>query len=419
MRRLYVKLYLAFVGVVVVCFLAAGVASHWLGQDRDPQRFARPWAELLLESLPASTDPGFEAAFVERARKLSMHVAIWDASGKLLQHTGGDSPPREVPRPGWFHHRGRPGFLVRLSDGRFVGAQHVGGSPGHGRFLWVLAVFAAVAALGCYPVARRITRRLERLKGGMDRFATGDLAARAPVQGRDEVAAVAASFNSAAARVEALVEKERGVLAAASHELRSPLARVRMAIELLGGDEQIDRAKLSAEAVRDIAELDDLIGDLLLSARAQAGAPERPMEELDLAELVAEEARRFDADAQGEPTRVVGDRRMLARLARNLLDNGRRHGGGEVSASVQATAEEVEVVVEDRGPGVPEADRERIFEPFFRPSGRREGDGSVGLGLSLVRQIAHYHRGHVHYQPREGGGSRFVVVLPRDASRKG
>ena len=107
-----------------------------------------------------------------------------------------------------------------------------------------------------------------------------------------------------------------------------------------------------------------------------------------------------------------GDPAMLRRLVRNLVENARRHGGGAVEAWLERAAGGVLLVVADRGPGVPEAERERIFEPFYRAAGHAEGaDGGVGLGLSLVREIAEAHRGSARVAPREGGGSRFEVRL--------
>ena len=230
--------------------------------------------------------------------------------------------------------------------------------------------------------------------------------ARASVEGSDEVAALARSFNRAAARIESLVNAQRGLLASASHELRSPLARMRMAVELLAGDA---RPELRERVEKDIAELDALIGEILLASRLEAQVQVDRPEQIDLLALVAEEAARTDATAGGEPVRVRGDARMLRRLVRNLLENARRHAAGSaVEASVRPSpGGGVRLRVEDRGPGVPAAERERIFEPWYRPAGLSEG----GAGLALVRQIAWHHGGDARYLPREGGGSCFEVEL--------
>jgi signal transduction histidine kinase len=256
-----------------------------------------------------------------------------------------------------------------------------------------------------------MTRRLERLQQRVDALGGGDLKARVDIEGRDEVADLARSFNRAAERIERLVGAQRSMLAGASHELRSPLARIRVAAELLG---ESAPAELREQLGRDVEELDELVAELLTASRLQAlPGPERA-EEVDLLALLAEEGARAAAEVEGTPVHVRGDRRLLRRMARNLLENAHRYGGGSaVEASVVPEGRWAVLRVEDRGPGVPEAERERIFEPFYRPAGWREGpEGGVGLGLALVRQIARHHGGDARCLPREGGGSCFEVRLP-------
>ncbi len=266
----------------------------------------------------------------------------------------------------------------------------------------------SAVAIGAYPIVRRITRRLERLHQRVDQLGAGELSARVEVQGNDEVAQLARSFNRAADRLERLVEAQRGILAGASHELRTPLTRIRMGLELLAGD---DQSELRARISRDIRELDELIEELLLASRLSAGESLESSEAVELLALSAEEGARVGAHVSGAPTTVQGDTRTLRRMLRNLFENAQRHGQG---APVDATVEMTDmglahIVVSDAGPGVPEAERERIFAPFYRVSSVSEG-GS-GLGLALVREIARRHGGDARYLPREGGGSCFEVTL--------
>jgi signal transduction histidine kinase len=225
------------------------------------------------------------------------------------------------------------------------------------------------------------------------------------------VAQLAHSFNDAADRIERLINAQRTILAGASHEFRSPLARMRVAIELLSRNE---RPELQARLAQDIAELDTLIGELLLASRLDTLGQLEPMEDVDLLALLAEEGARTGAEVSGTPVCIQGDPRMLRRLLRNLLENARRYA---VGALVEATvgplpAGGARLCVADQGPGVPEQERERIFEPFYRASGRREpSDTGVGLGLALVRQIARHHGGDAHCLPRDGGGTCFEVTL--------
>jgi signal transduction histidine kinase len=223
---------------------------------------------------------------------------------------------------------------------------------------------------------------------------------------------VAESFNEAASRIEALMAAQKSLLANASHELRSPLARIRMAVELMEGQAA---PALRAELARNIGELDQLSEELLLASRLDALPPSAD-EAVDLAGVVAEECARAGAPAALVPATVTGDARLLRRLVRNLLENAVRHGGAgvqvELAGAAGADGAQLRLDVCDRGPGVAPAQRERIFEPFYRVPGASEAAGGVGLGLALVRQIAQRHHGTVQCLERSGGGSCFRVLLP-------
>jgi signal transduction histidine kinase len=231
------------------------------------------------------------------------------------------------------------------------------------------------------------------------------------VEGHDEVAELAASFNRTATRIEQLVGTQKSLLANVSHELRSPLARMRMAVELLTAEE---RPELKTRLARDVAELDALIDELLEASRLDAGAVPGKTEEVDLLALVAEEASEFGAQASGPITVMQGDPRLLRRLVRNLLENARRYGGDTPIEATLDGSDPITLRVSDRGPGVPESEHERIFEPFYRVRGMAETGSGVGLGLSLVRQIARRHGGDAHYEVRPGGGSTFVVTVAKN-----
>jgi signal transduction histidine kinase len=267
-------------------------------------------------------------------------------------------------------------------------------------------VLAAAVALGAYPIVRQLTRRLERLQRGAQALGAGDLKTRVPVEGRDEVARLAASFNDAAARIEQLVGAHRMLLAQASHELRTPLTRIRLALDLIGEIEPRRRLGLQ----EDIAELDHLVGEILLASRLDTLTELEDDEEVDLLALAAEECARAGIDDVGGAAALVrGDPRLLRRLVRNLLDNAQRHGRAPVRVRLRADADRVELSVADAGEEIAAAERERLFEPFYR-HGNTEGHG---LGLALVRRIARRHGGEARYAPVESGDCGFVVTLPR------
>ena len=412
MRRLWLRVYLAIIALLVVMALVAGALLH---PAEERAGMTEAVAELALGALPPAQSPsGEQLAVLQRwGARLRSSFTLYGADGGVIASTVQPPLPIEVPR-----RYGPPrGWSVPMADGRTLVAarEQVGPGPVLGTTLFMLLLALAVAA-GAWPAVRRLTRRLERLKTSVEALGSGDLSARVPVEGRDEVAALAQSFNQSAARIEALVAANRSLLANASHELRSPLARIRMAVELL---EQGARPGLREELARDIAELDALIGEILLASRLDAGQGANDVvEDCDLLALAAEEAARVGAvlEVRSPASMVRGDPKLLRRLLRNLLENARRHGGEgviDIAVGQGEGADRLRVEVADRGPGVPDTERERVFEPFYRIRGASESAGGVGLGLSLVRQIAHRHGGKVRCLAREGGGSVFRVDLPR------
>lgn len=419
-RKLHVQIYWAFLGMVVVSIvIAAGIARLLHPEaERGLPPFVRAAGELLVDDL--GQGEAMAAELARRADKLGVEASLWDAQGALLTRTG-----REHSRPAaqlqWGEHGGPLGVSMQLPDGRSLAVTSIEPRPRHPLPVLVMALLALAALMGVvsYPLARRITRRLSRLQAGVERFGAGELQSRVEVHGNDEVAEVARAFNAAAARIEGLVTQQQRMLASASHELRAPLARLRMAHELLLDDadalDESRRAQLLADVEADIAELDTLVADVLMAARLEQPERAGELSEIDLSAIVTREAQRASATAHvDDGVQVRGDAVMLGRMLRNLLDNARAHGGDEpqVEVALESTTAGATLRVRDRGPGVPEADRERIFEPFYRPQGHAETrDGGVGLGLSLVRQIAERHGATVRHHARDGGGSEFEVVF--------
>lgn len=416
MRRLYLRIYLAVLASLAAFVLVAGVAWRQLGDGGPASEAFEVAGTLARNVLPPPDAPGAEqqAALERLARDLRADLALFAADGTRLAAVGQPLPPPEPDRErgGWVRRRGAPAtWAIRLPDARWLIA-HVPRDhrpPAVPLFLTLVLVALAVG-VGAYPVVRRLTGRLERLHAGVESLGAGDLRARVPVEGNDEVARLAESFNRAASRIEALVDAHRSLLAGASHELRTPLARVRMAVELMK-DAANPQRKHDLE--RDIAELDALIDEILLASRLDAGPPRDADEDVDLLALAAEEGARYEgADVHGEPVTVRGDPRLLRRLVRNLLDNASRHGAPPIDVQVRRAGDAVELRVCDQGPGIPPAEREAVFRPFHRYGDAGDGRGA-GLGLALVRQIARQHGGDARYAAGEPTGSCFVVRLAR------
>jgi signal transduction histidine kinase len=417
-QRLYHRLYLTFLAITVLSLLVTAFLARAFHEPRIPAAHTlTTLARSLVCDAPGSCQ-GEEAQLIEtKARELDADVVIWDADARLLFHTGHASTgPFSRGAAGWPHGPRGPVWLTPLGDGRTLGL-HERGHPGPRRplFMPLLVALAILMAIGLVPLSRSITRRLEQLAEGARRWGAGDLRHRVPVVGRDEIATLAQRFNEAAAAIEALLGQERQMLAGASHELRSPLARIRMALELLADESDPQRrGELARRAADDIVELDALVEELLLSARAQPGVPRRPSAEIDLLALVREEAQAVAAQVTGEPMLFACEGAMVRHMVRNLFVNARLHGGnGAIRAEVRRLDAQAIIAVEDDGPGVPESERERIFAPFYRSPGLRiPGDTGLGLGLALVRQVARYHGGDVVYIARQPTGSRFEVRLP-------
>jgi signal transduction histidine kinase len=373
--------------------------------------------EIVAPALPpADADTAFQQQTLDRIRnRLKVDLALFDRDRRLVAAAGGPLPrPHRRETGGWVYGRGGPAWAIRLPDDRWLVAR------AHGRrwppllgFIAFLGGIALAVAICAYPLVRRLTRRLERLQAGVEQLGAGDLASRVKVEGKDEIAMLAESFNRAASRIEDLVGSHKLMLANASHELRTPLSRIRLGVELLKEGADPQDLKRKADLERDIAELDGLIDEILLSSRLDAVKGLDRGEEIDLLALAAEEAARYEhCTVAGEPVIVCGDRALLRRMMRNLIENAERHGAPPIDIDVRPNGPQASLTVSDRGPGVAQADRERVFTPFFRIPGS-EGKTGTGLGLTLVRQIARQHGGEAQWVGTSDRPSTIRIVLPR------
>jgi len=416
-RRLHIQFYLAILATLVVFAVCSALFLGLAGHVRVNPSGAEYAARLAQTLLPPDGAPAAQQQKTMRElhENLDADMALYDRGGRLIGATE-NMPAISASRlgaRGWAFVHGDAFWVLPLQDGRRLVVRHHSMHPSVGWHVFVVPIAIVLAfALGAYPIARRLTRRLARLQSGVEQLGRGDLATRVPVEGRDEVAALARSFNQSAERIGELMQAQKLLLANCSHELRTPLARIRLGIERLAdGADGATRTELA----RSIAELDALIGEMLLASRLDALKTLDRTEDLDLLALAAEEAAYFDRSVEGRPVIVRGDPALLRRLVRNLLDNARRHGGGATRVFVRGDAGRAELIVEDRGPGVAAADRERLFEPFYRVEVPTSTERGFGLGLSISRQIARAHGGDITCLPVESG-SRFLVSLPAVAA---
>ncbi|MEV5440297.1 ATP-binding protein [Streptomyces sp. NPDC052682] len=276
-------------------------------------------------------------------------------------------------------------------------------------FPLLLGVVAGVTWL----VTRRALRPVEGIRREMAAItASQDLARRVPEPDtHDEVARLARTTNETLAALEASVERQRRFVADASHELRSPIASLRTQLEVAAAHPGL----LDLEgAVEDTVRLQRLAADLLLLARLDAGERPAPDARVDLAGLAREEAAGRDGvTVDAEPVDVAGSRGQLGRLLANLLDNAQRHARAAVTVTVRREGDRAVLGVADDGDGVPEADRERIFERFVRlDAARSRDDGGAGLGLAIARDVAVRHGGTLTAGAAPAGGALFELRLP-------
>ena len=430
LNKLYIRIWLAVVLAVAVLTLLVGWAWRMAADPPLREVVVRNQAGDVIGSGYARMrrfgNPTAPPTATEGERSAAQSQEQTNTLGP--DHADADGLHR-VPDEAVSFSRGKvgegPEFLVRMQDGQTI-HMHL---PRSGQstwrapfgFFWTLGLVAIAVALATYPIVRRLTRRLESLQHSVEQWGDGNLSARVPVAGNDEVGFLAARFNRAAEQVQALVDardallaSQKSLLANASHELRSPLTRIRMGLELMGSGPQ---TLAKDEIARNINELDQLIDEILLASRLDAKEADLgTVEAVDLVGLAAEECSRGNAnlvlESESSSLIVPGVTKLIRRSVRNLLENARRYADGEVTLTLARQDGHAVITVCDQGPGVPTDQQQRIFEPFYRLPGASERDGGVGLGLALVKSIALRHGGNVSCRAAAGGGACFEIRLP-------
>jgi len=435
--RLHSRIYLHFLGVLLVVGICTAAAFAWGARGafmhEVAERGVRHAASLAAEALAAEAQ-GRAGELQRRVAQLhadlGIDVTVRGLDGGVLASAGAalrPPRPRDVarlragdvairPRHGWVASapvRDGSGALVAVLQ---TGAPRLPHWSGIGRRLAAVAVALAVLALATLPLARRIARPVARLTAAARRLGEGDLSARAPGgrdgrggrrrHGMDELEELTRAFNDMAERVERLVHGQRALLANVSHELRSPLARLRVALELLPRDEANAERIQGLEA--DLEELERLVADVLTGSRLEATGIGARRDQVDAAALLADLAAQAARDpvtaglaVTVEPTTltVAADAALLRRALWNLVENAAKYGAPPIALSARREGPRDVFRVSDAGPGIPAAERERVLEPFYRrdaartPAAAGEPPRGFGLGLTLARQIATAHGG--------------------------
>ncbi|WP_037248291.1 histidine kinase dimerization/phospho-acceptor domain-containing protein, partial [Rhodoferax saidenbachensis] len=365
LKKLYVRIWLAVVLAVAVLTLLVGWAWRMAA---DP-----PLREVVVRNAVGEIIGSGQARRSRPPPPPELRTEKRDATA--TPNAAGTTPDEddadESDRKSRFGSG--PEFVVRMQDGQTMHL-HMPRPPKNTwaapfGFLWTLGLVAIAVALATYPIVRRLTRRLEALQHSVQQWGDGNLSVRMPQEGDDEVGYLATRFNHAAQQIETLVKaqdallaSQKSLLANASHELRSPLTRIRMGLELMGTAPSLADQE---EIARNIGELDQLIEEILLASRLDAREADLgTVEPVDLVGLAAEECARTGAQLEVAQTTLLvpGVSKLLRRVVRNLLENAQRYGKGEVQVVLRQEGAHAVLQVNDAGPGVPEALQTRIFE---------------------------------------------------------
>ncbi len=460
MSRLHTRIYLHSLGVLLVVGLAVSVVFA-LGAGggfwrEAAERVARHVASLIGEVW------GDQDALARRLQQLhedlEIDMTLREAAGRVVGKLG-RTLPALTPAEADAARAGRVTLARRPMPFAVVPVR----APGSGdvigilqaspprrftppdllrHFLVVIVVLLAVA-LATRPLARRIAQPLERLTEGARRLGGGELGYRVPLtarrswwrrrshRGDDELTQLTRAFNDMAERVERTVRGQKELLANVSHELRSPLTRIRMALELLPRDAAA-AARLE-DVERDLAELEQLIDDVLTTARLEStGLPTHlgPVRLRRVLEEIAERARHDPVTAgivigvaAGHEVVAVADETLLRRALWNLVENAAKYGAPPITLAVSPERDLVRLQVSDEGPGIALTDRERVLDPFVRLDAARTPPApgapshGVGLGLTLARRIAEVHGGDIAIGPASTSdgrerGCRVTITIP-------
>lgn len=287
-------------------------------------------------------------------------------------------------------------------------------------WIWIMLLLfvALLSLLWGFP----FWRNLKAVMTSADSFGEGDLAARTRLPRRAALYPLSVTFNSMADRIQQLIDSHKMLLNAVSHELRTPISRIRFELEMMEDCDNETKDRYLEEMNRDIGELEALVDELLSYIKFDRERPVLLGEEIPWAEWIGNVIDklsyqagdiRIHAETSEESLSLYGDARFLTRLVENLVSNGIRYARSEVKISLELKKGVYRLKVEDDGPGVPESDRKRIFNPFIRlDQSRSRKSGGHGLGLAIVKQIMQWHNGDATASKSKLGGACITCKWP-------
>ncbi|KUY56125.1 ATP-binding protein [Burkholderia sp. RF2-non_BP3] len=426
MLRSLIKLYL----IVILCCAAAIVFIQWSFNRIFYERVAQAqrnalttYAFVLNDYLERHPGGKRSLALRELAQHGNERFGFVTMAYARAQLSG--APLRDLDAGRIAISYDRRNYYMPLADGSVLHARPI--APADLDIQIYAYGMTALAAL--FAVALWISyhwRDLRKLQAAAHAFGAGNLSTRVKLSGRSNIYELSQQFNDMAERIEASIKQQREMMHGISHELKTPLARLEFGLALLADSDDSGRMRERRDELRrDVRELDDLVTELLTIGRLEQGASElAPMEVVvdalidsvagNVANDVADRGLTLGVSTTGAPATHVCDPKLVARALLNLIRNGARYASRTVllSATHDATGALV-LSVDDDGPGIPVAERARVFEPFQRlDSSRDRQTGGFGLGLAIVRRVALVHGGDVRLEDSPLGGARFVISLP-------
>jgi len=291
----------------------------------------------------------------------------------------------------------------------------------------MVVISLGMVGFAVFLLVKPLESRLSSLEKAVLRIRGGDLNAKAPVEGSDAIGQLAGTLNGMTEHIKRLLSSQKELTRAVSHELRTPVARIRFGLEMLMDAENDEQRLRNVELIdQDIEQLDKLIDEILTYSKLEEGTPVLDFVMIDLDALmrrIEQESKALSGEKQvvyiapelaEERCFAEGEERYIHRVIQNLVGNALRYAQGRVEISFTAMGDVFRIDVSDDGPGIPDADRKRVFQPFTRlDDSRTRASGGYGLGLSIVNRIAYWHGGRVRVGESELGGAQFSFLWPR------
>lgn len=453
MRSLFVKFFLSFL-LIIILFATIAISLTYLRDQQFPPLAHQDFARQAIKEYGRGAIEAYEQQGRDQLklytdklfRRTGVNLLLFDQRGRAL--TDRPMPRRmqglarraletgEVVFP-MMGPRNRVAALLQNEQGQsyvvVVGlpdkpkpAQLLQG-PGRGYLGWQLLVLLAVAALVCFWLARSFAAPISRLRRATRQFAAGELSIRVgkQVRGQHEIAALARDFDHMAERIEDLIAAQQRLLRDISHELRSPLGRLVVALELARRDDPEARQKALQRIELEAERMNEMIGQLLSLTRLESGASELQRSRFDLNELLFELVQDADFEARNRGCRVefdgrdarplFGSRDLLARAFENVIRNAVKYTTDNSTVTVQLAGSHQDHLIRilDQGPGVPEEALEKLFEPFFRVADARDREsGGTGIGLAIAERAIELHGGRIKAINHSAGGLLVEIILP-------